>query len=114
MILIAVAMDLLEFEITTAYWLALAGLMLVAATFAIIRQNLFVFVLKRLGEAGFVIWIIATATFLLLRFIPGGPFDQEKALAPEIKANIEAKYGLNRPMIEQYGDYLMNLVQGDL
>lgn len=77
-------------------------------------QGLFTYVLKRIGEAIFVLFIIATATFLLLRLLPGGPFDQEKALPPEVKANIEAKYRLNEPLLNQYYYYMTGLLQGDL
>ncbi|MES2856756.1 MAG: ABC transporter permease, partial [Bdellovibrionota bacterium] len=81
--------------------------------YAVIRASMFVYVGKRLLEALFVIWVIATLTFALLRFLPGGPFDAEKALPPDIKANIEAKYGLNEPIMTQYGNYLVKIVQGD-
>jgi oligopeptide transport system permease protein len=73
-----------------------------------------IYVLKRLAEAAITIWIIATATFLLLRVLPGGPFDQEKALLPEIKAAIERKYMLDAPLHTQYVHYLSNLAKGDL
>ena len=46
--------------------------------------------------------------------IPGGPFTQEKALPPAVQANIEARYKLNDPLLKQYGDYVLNVVQGDL
>jgi oligopeptide transport system permease protein len=49
----------------------------------------------------------------LMRAAPGGPFDQEQALAPEIKANLERAYGLDRPVWVQYGRYLKALLQGD-
>src|SRR5690606_32914937 len=45
--------------------------------------------------------------------LPGGPFDSEKALPPEVKANIEAKYKLNDPILKQYTDYMLGLVRGD-
>src|SRR5580698_6907167 len=61
-----------------------------------------------------LLWLIATATFLLMRILPGGPFDAEKNLPPEIIANLKAKYYLDRPLIEQYGHYLQRLAQGDL
>jgi len=51
---------------------------------------------------------------MLLRFLPGGPFDTEKALPPEVKANIEAKYNLNAPIMTQYKNYMFGLMQGDL
>lgn len=61
-----------------------------------------------------VLWIVATITFLLCRIVPGGPFDADKSLPPEIVANIEAKYGLDKPIHEQYGMYLARLARGDL
>jgi len=61
-----------------------------------------------------LLWLIATATFLLMRLLPGGPFDAEKNLPPEIMANLKAKYHLDRPLLEQYGYYLQRLVKGDL
>ncbi len=71
------------------------------------------YILKRLGQTAFVLWIIASLTFFLLRVIPGGPFDSEKALPPEIKANIEAKYNLNAPLYEQYFNYITGVLRGD-
>jgi oligopeptide transport system permease protein len=53
-------------------------------------------------------------TFLLVRIVPGGPFDAEKNLPPEILANIKAKYHFDRPLLEQYGYYMAHLAQGDL
>jgi oligopeptide transport system permease protein len=61
-----------------------------------------------------VLWIVASATFALLRFLPGGPFDAEKSLPPEIRRNVEARYGLDRPLAEQYAAYLWGVVRGDL
>ncbi|HEY9870996.1 MAG TPA: ABC transporter permease [Candidatus Obscuribacterales bacterium] len=61
-----------------------------------------------------VLWIVATITFLLCRIVPGGPFDADKSLPPEIVANIEAKYGLDKPIHEQYAMYLARLARGDL
>jgi oligopeptide transport system permease protein len=69
---------------------------------------------RRLLLAIPVLWIVATATFALLRFLPGGPFDSEKSLPPEILRNIEARYGLDRPLAEQYRAYLAGLLRGDL
>ena len=89
---------------------------LVFGTFAwyAISQNLVFFVFKRVVEACLVLLVIATLTFTLLRVMPGGPFDQEKTLPPEVKANIEAKYNLNAPLLEQYKDYIFGILQGDL
>ncbi len=94
-------------------WLVgiLGGLSFIHYTFS---QNLFVYVMKRLAEALFVIWVIASLTFFLLRVIPGGPFDTEKALPPEVIANIAAKYNLDAPLHHQYADYMLGLLKGDL
>lgn len=54
--------------------------------------------------------VLATFTFFLLRTVPGGPFDSEKALPPEIKANVEAKFGLDKPLYLQYLNYLGGMV----
>jgi oligopeptide transport system permease protein len=61
-----------------------------------------------------VLWLVATFTFVLLRAVPGGPFDSEKQLPPEIRANVEAKYHLDEPLWLQYARYLGGVVRGDL
>ena len=95
------------------WWIDVA---LTAGAFAVytVRQGLLPYVCRRIGEALFVVWIIASLTFLMLRILPGGPFDTEKALPPEIKANIEAKYHLNEPIYRQYQEYMVGLLHGDL
>ena len=75
---------------------------------------MFRFVLRRLLEMIPVLWIIVTATFFMVRFVPGGPFTAEKAVTPEVLRNLEAHYGLDRPLHRQYFDYLGNLLHGDL
>ena len=72
------------------------------------------FILKRLLWGIPVLWAVATITFIIMHIVPGGPFDEEKQLPPEIKANIEQKYYLDRPLSEQYILYLWNLLKGDL
>src|SRR5471030_1741686 len=67
----------------------------------------------RLAGAIPTLFIIITLTFFLMRAAPGGPFDQEQALAPEIVANLESAYGLDQPVWIQYGRYLKALSQGD-
>jgi len=57
---------------------------------------------------------IVTAAFFLMRLAPGGPFDEEQTVPPEIRANLEAAYGLDRPVLVQYWRYLGGLVHGDL
>lgn len=78
-----------------------------------VSEGLTFYVGKRILQTLFVLWVIATLTFSLLRVIPGGPFDQEKALAPEVKAAIEAKYNLNATLAEQYVTYLGGILKGD-
>lgn len=61
-----------------------------------------------------VLWVVATLTFVLLRLAPGGPFDSERKLPPEVLANLEAKYHLDEPILQQYSRYLGGIVRGDL
>ena len=70
--------------------------------------------LKRFVHGMIVLWAVATLTFILLRLAPGGPFDSERKLPPEIIANLEAKYHLDEPVVEQYLRYLTGLARGDL
>lgn len=74
---------------------------------------MFRFIARRFLETIPVLLIIITATFFMIRFVPGGPFTSEKAVSPEIKANLEAHYGLDKPLYQQYFDYLGSLLQGD-
>ena len=60
------------------------------------------------------LWVIVTISFFVLRLAPGGPFDDEQALPPAIKANLEAAYGLDQPLLNQYLGYLGGLLRGDL
>lgn len=60
------------------------------------------------------IFLVASITFILVRIVPGGPFDEEKSLPPEIIANINAKYNLDKPVHEQYLLYLSRIAHGDL
>ncbi|KRP36187.1 MAG: ABC transporter [Opitutaceae bacterium BACL24 MAG-120322-bin51] len=69
---------------------------------------------RRLLQSIPTLWVVATATFLLLRLAPGGPFDDEKPIPQEIKAQIEAHYGLNLPLYQQYFQFFGNLLKGDL
>lgn len=69
---------------------------------------------SRLLQGLITVWFIATATFLAMHAVPGNPLSTEKALTPAIQANLEAKYGLNKPLSEQYLIYMGNLLQGDL
>ena len=71
------------------------------------------YTLKRLLMAVVTLWVIITMTFVLMHAIPGNPFADEKRIQPEIMADLNAKYGLDKPLIEQYGIYMSNLVRGD-
>jgi ABC-type dipeptide/oligopeptide/nickel transport system permease component len=61
-----------------------------------------------------VIICVATSSFFMLRLAPGGPFDEERRMPREVKANIEARYHLDRPMMVQYGEYMKELATFDL
>ena len=71
------------------------------------------YTLKRLFLAILTLWVIITITFCLMHAIPGDPFSDEKRIAPEIMANLNAKYGLDKPLFEQYVIYMKNLLHGD-
>ena len=72
------------------------------------------YVLRRIGSALVILWVIISITFVLMHAIPGGPFTSEKKLPPQVKASIEAKYHLDDPLWKQYADYLGGVVTGDL
>jgi len=72
------------------------------------------YVLRRLAGAIPTLFIIVTLTFFMMRLAPGGPFDSDRRLPPEIEANIKAAYNLDKPLITQYGLYLEKLAHGDL
>lgn len=71
------------------------------------------FFLKRFFGGLIVVFLVITATFFMLRLLPGGPFDKEKKLPEEIKLNIEKKYHLDKPLIQQYILYLSGILRGD-
>ena len=70
-------------------------------------------ILKRLGTAIPVLLAVITLTFLMVHSAPGGPFDAEKAVTPEVLAKLNAKYNLDAPLWKQYSDYLLGVMQGD-
>ena len=72
------------------------------------------FIVSRLLQAIPVLLVVITVTFFLIRMAPGGPFDSEKAVIPEVKAALEAQYRLNLTLFEQYTAYLGDLSHGDL
>lgn len=73
-----------------------------------------VYALKRALGAIPTLLILVTLAFFMIRVAPGGPFDAERQLSPEIEANLNAKYHLDEPLLKQYGRYLWNVAQGDL
>ncbi len=70
---------------------------------------MFRFIARRLLETIPVLFVIVTVTFFMLRFVPGGPFTSEKAVSKEILRNLEAHYGLDKPLHQQYLNYLWDL-----
>ncbi|MBR6706583.1 MAG: ABC transporter permease [Clostridia bacterium] len=68
------------------------------------------YVLKRVLLAVVTIWIVITVTFFVMHAVPGGPFVGEKAISKEAQAALEAKYGLDKPLMEQYVTYLKDIV----
>ncbi len=77
-------------------------------------RDLTALILRRLMWGLPVLWLVATITFVMMHVVPGGPFDREKPLPPQIKANVEAKYHLDQPVARQYAGYLGGLLRGDL
>ncbi len=72
------------------------------------------YVLKRFLTAIVTTWLVATLTFFLMNMVPGGPFLSEKAITPQAQAAMEAKYGLDKPLSEQYTTYMSGLLKGDM
>ena len=70
-------------------------------------------IFKRLLVALPVLIIVASLTFFLVRLAPGGPFDSEKAVSPQVLKNLNEVYNLNAPLYEQYFDYMANALTGD-
>ncbi len=68
------------------------------------------YVLTRIATGVLVVLAVATVAFWLLRAAPGGPFDDERQLAPEVRRNIEKRYHLDWPAWKQYGHYMSGLI----
>ena len=71
------------------------------------------YIAKRIGLAIVTIWAVATITFFLMNMVPGGPFLSEKAISPQATAALEAKYGLDKPLSQQYLTYIWDALHGD-
>ena len=71
------------------------------------------FIVRRVLAAILTLLVVATMTFFLMNLIPGGPFATERATAKQIEA-LEAKYGLNQPLFQQYLQYMGRVIRFDL
>lgn len=72
------------------------------------------YIFKRLLIAIPTLLVIISLAFFMIRAAPGGPFDTDRALPPQVEANLNAKYHLDEPLIQQYGRYLWDVLRGDL
>ena len=72
------------------------------------------YILGRLLGAIPTLFILVTIAFFMIRVAPGGPFDADKTLPPEVQANLDAKYNLDQPLLTQYVQYLGSVLRGDL
>ena len=75
---------------------------------------MFKFIARRLLETIPVLFIIITGSFFMIRLAPGGPFDSERRMTPEVLRNLNAYYGYDKPLYVQYFRYLGKLAHGDL
>jgi ABC-type dipeptide/oligopeptide/nickel transport system permease component len=71
------------------------------------------YIFRRLGAGFITVFFIATATFAAMHLVPGDPLMGNKAMSKEIRANLERRYGLDKPVLEQYVVYITNMAQGD-
>jgi oligopeptide transport system permease protein len=71
------------------------------------------YMLRRAGGIFLTLFVLVSLSFLIVRLAPGGPFDQEQALSAPVRANLERLYGLDQPLLVQYGRYLGALAHGD-
>lgn len=74
---------------------------------------MFLFIIKRFLQAIPVLLLVATVTFFMVRAAPGGPFDEDRAIPPEVLSQLNKRYHLDDPLWKQYIDYMSNLLQGD-
>jgi ABC-type dipeptide/oligopeptide/nickel transport system permease component len=71
------------------------------------------YIVKRLAQGVITVWFIATATFIAMHVVPGDPLSGERVVNQRIRANLEARYGLDKPVLEQYGIYMGAMLRGD-
>ncbi len=72
------------------------------------------YIIKRLIMSIITIWLIITLVFFLMRLMPGSPFTSERSIPPQVLANMKARFGMDKPLFEQYTMYLSGVVKGDL
>ena len=75
---------------------------------------MFAYALRRIARLIPTLFVLVSLSFFIIRLAPGSPFDQEQALPPAIRANLDAAYGLDQPLLTQYVRYIAGVVQGDL
>ncbi|HHU73309.1 MAG TPA: ABC transporter permease [Clostridiales bacterium] len=71
------------------------------------------YILKRIGAALFTIFIASAITFIIMNLVPGDPFMSEKAPSEAVLKSLYAKYGLDKPLIIQFKNYMLNLLRGE-
>ena len=71
------------------------------------------YIVKRLAQGVITVWFIATSTFIAMHAVPGDPLSGERLTNVRIRANLEARYGLDKPLLEQYGIYMGGMLRGD-
>ena len=72
------------------------------------------YALRRIAGLIPTLFVLVTISFFVIRLAPGGPFGQEQILSPAVRANLDAEYGLDQPLLVQYGHYLAGVAHGDL
>lgn len=72
------------------------------------------FLIRRIAWMVLTLWIVFTVSFFLMRAVPGGPLDQERQLEPHVRAQLEARYHLDEPILQQYARELTNVATGNL
>ncbi|WP_039913764.1 ABC transporter permease [Cellvibrio mixtus] len=75
---------------------------------------MFMFIVRRVLQAIPVLFMVSLVTFIMIRSAPGGPFDEDRAVPPEVIKNLNERYHLDDPLWKQFLDYIANVVQGDL
>ena len=76
----------------------------------LMNSKTLMYILKRVALAALTVWVVITITFFVSRAVPGGPFMGEKAISAAAQAALEAKYGLDKPVFEQYTTYLADIL----